>query len=113
MSIEETIEAAVRRAVAETVPQVVDRVLRERRREPKQVKPASSRLTPQEVASRVRRDVSTVRRWARQGRLSAIHINGRLLFREEDVKAFEDRGGGCEPVELEPNVVAMRILRGE
>jgi excisionase family DNA binding protein len=118
LSLERLIAEEIRRAVDEAVPRAVERALREllpaQRVEPA---PAAdeSNMTPQEVAKRFKRDVSTVRRWVREKRLAARRVNGRLLFRTADVDAFDAAGGAATPcgdLTPDPKVVALRILRG-
>lgn len=51
--------------------------------------------TPEEVAKRYRVKETTVRRWIRNGWISALDIScgsrpGPYLFREEDLRAFEE-----------------------
>ncbi len=118
MSLEKLIADEIRRAVDEAVPRAVERALREllpaQRAEPV-ITTAGDRMTPRQVAERFQRDPSTVRRWAREGRLASLHVNGRLLFRREDVDAFEAAGGAsaaCDDPKPDPNIVALRIIRG-
>jgi excisionase family DNA binding protein len=117
VSLERLIAEEIRRAVDEAVPRAIDRALRELLPAPRP-EPATTtgeaRMTPHEVAARFRRDVSTVRRWVRKGRLAALHVNGRLLFRTADVDAFEAAGGAvaCDDPSPDPKVIALRILRG-
>jgi excisionase family DNA binding protein len=118
VSLERLIAEEIRRAVDEAVPRAVERALREllpaARPEPAATTTSESRMTPRQVAERFQRDVSTVRRWAREKRLASLHVNGRLLFRTADVDAFEAAGGAapCGDQPPDPKVVALRILRG-
>lgn len=115
MTLDEHIAEAVRRAVAETVPRAVEQALRELLPQHGASAPASpvddERLTVREVATRFKKDMSTVRRWARDGRLPCLSVNGRPMFRREDVEAFERGARACATQPPDPNVVAIRMLK--
>ncbi len=119
MTIEERIAEAVRRALDEQLPRALERELRRLLPAAPPAPPAPAlMMTPREVAARFKRDVSTVRRWAREGALRSKHINGRLLFDRTAVDAFEAAGGAppsarCDDPPPPPNVVALRILGRE
>lgn len=56
-------------------------------------------LTVKEVARVMQVQPETVRRWAREGRLSAMRWGGRLRFRFEAIREFQD---GCRLEVLTP-----------
>jgi len=60
--------------------------------------PPTTLLTADEVAKEFRLDPETIRRWSRDGSISAIKLpGGRWRYRRADIQAFIDGGAGTGP----------------
>src|SRR6266498_1785932 len=60
--------------------------------------PPTTLLTADEVAKEFRLDPETIRRWSRDGSISAIKLpGGQWRYRRADIQAFIDGGAGNGP----------------